>query len=1068
MNLAEISIKKSVITWTMTVVLLFLGYYAYMGLPRLEDPEFAIKEAVISTPYPGASAAEVELEVTEKIEKAAQELGQLKRVESYSARGQSTVKVIIKDEYDIKRLPQVWDELRRKVNDYQAQLPPGAGPSVVNDDFGDTYGVYVALTGEGFTYAELKKVAELLKRELTPVTDVKKILFFGVQEEAIYVEISKSKVSALGITLEQIFDALRVKNVPADAGRIKIGSEYMPLYPSGVFKSEKDFGDLLISSQTGKLVQMQDGDMILTSQTGKLIYLKDIATIRRGYVDPPREILRVNGQPAIGLAISTVLGGNVVKMGEAVTKRFYELMPEIPWGMNVEVISDQADSVVKAINGFVINLVEAVAIVIIVLLFFMGLRSGLIIGFILTLTIAATFVVMGYYEITLERISLGALIIALGMLVDNAIVVVDGMKVRMEQGMDGLEAAKQVVGQNGIPLLGATAVAVLAFASIGGMTNNTGEFCRALYYVILISLSLSWLTAVTSTPLITKTFLKVKKPASGQDEPADPYAGKFYQLYRKGLTNAIRFRWITIGIVGGLFVLSIIGFGYVKNLFFPPSTRPQFMIEIQYRENIHIRETAAKVAKIEEYLKTIDGVTDVAAAIGAGHPRFLVTYNVPIDVGSHYTILMVSVEEYEVIDQIFQKVQNDLEAMFPDGIINLKKFNLGPGNGGKIQLRINGPDPVELRRMADETKAIIEADFDSKAIRDEWGAMVKTVRPILAEDRARRAGIDRRMASTALQANYTGTLTGIYREGIELIPIYARAPDGERDTVEDMLDIPIISPITREKIPALQVINRVKTENENVRQSRYNRRPMIKIHADAREGFPSEVLDRVKPKIEQTLGVDTEVYLGRKVDPEKYTAGTIPIKYDDIIPLKDKPGYFIAWSGEAEDSADATTQLAASIPIYFGMMILVVIFLFNAFRQPLIIWLTVPLAIIGVTAGLLIFNQPFGFMALLGVMSLSGMLIKNAIVLIDQIDLEIREGKDHFQAILDSGVSRMKPVSMAALTTIMGMIPLLQDGFFVAMAVTIMFGLGFATVLTLVFVPVLYATLFKIPYAESN
>jgi multidrug efflux pump subunit AcrB len=328
-------------------------------------------------------------------------------------------------------------------------------------------------------------------------------------------------------------------------------------------------------------------------------------------------------------------------------------------------------------------------------------------------------------------------------------------------------------------------------------------------------------------------------------------------------------------------------------------------------------------------------------------------------------------------------------------------------------------------------------------------------------------GIDRQQAARAFQANYSGTLTGVYREGIELIPIYARPPVDERGKVEDIFNIPILSPITREKVPALQVLNDVQTENENVRQSRYNRRPMIKVHADARLGFPSEVLDRVKPKIEQALGVDTETYLGQKIDPQKYTASTVPIKYDDIIPLKDKPGYFIAWSGEAEDSADATTQLAASIPIYFGMMILVVIFLFNAFRQPLIIWLTVPLAIIGVTAGLLIFNQPFGFMALLGVMSLSGMLIKNAIVLIDQIDLEIREGKDRYQAIVDSGVSRMKPVSMAALTTIMGMIPLLQDGFFVAMAVTIMFGLGFATVLTLVFVPVLYATLFKIPYAES-
>ncbi|CAB1083218.1 multidrug transporter AcrB [Alkalispirochaeta odontotermitis] len=1049
MNFAELSIKKSTITWTMTILLLVVGYLAYQGLPRLEDPEFAIKEAVVITPFPGASPREVEFEVTEKIEKAVQELGQLKRVESYSERGRSTVKVVIKDEYDMARLPQVWDELRRKVNDYQKQLPPGAGPSVINDDFGDTYGVYFALTGKGFTYAELKKVAELLKRELTTVTDVKKIVFFGEQQEAIYVELAKAKIAALGITVKEIFEALQVKNLPADAGRIKIGSEYMPIYPSGVFKSEKDFGDLLIGSQGGRL-----------------IYLKDIATIHRDYIDPPKNLLRINGQPALGIAISTVVGGNVVAMGQAVEKRFYELLPQIPWGMDLAIISNQAESVVKAINGFVVNLIEAVVIVIIVLLFFMGLRAGLIIGFILTLTIAATFVVMGYYEITLERISLGALIIALGMLVDNAIVVVDGMKVRMEQGMDGLQAAKEVVGQNSIPLLGATAVAILAFASIGGMNNNTGEFCRALFYVILISLSLSWLTAVTSTPLIAKTFLKTGSPQKSDNKKADPYAGKLYQLYRSGLTAAIRFRWMTIGAVIGLFALAIFGFGYLDNLFFPPSTRPQFMVEIQFREGIHIRETQQKVAKIEKYLDKTDGVTMTAAAIGAGHPRFLVTYNVPIDIGSHYSIILVSVEDYEIINQIFQTVQSDLEGMFPDAVINAKKFNLGPGAGGKIQLRINGPDPVELRRMADNTKAIIEGDPDAKAVRDEWGPKVKTVRPILAESRARRVGIDRRMVSERLQTNYTGTLAGVYREGIELIPIYARAPVSDRETVEDMADIPVISPVTREKIPFLQVVDHLVTANEDNRLSRYNRRPMIKVHADARYGLPSEVLNRVKPKIEQTLGVDAAAYLGRSVntDGQNFTAGTIPIKYDDIVPLKNKPGYFIAWSGEAEDSADAITQLAASIPIYFGMMILVVIFLFNAFRQPLIIWLTVPLAIIGVTAGLLIFNQPFGFMALLGVMSLSGMLIKNAIVLIDQIDLEIREGKERFQAVVDSGVSRMMPVCMAALTTIMGMIPLLQDGFFVAMAVTIMFGLGFATVLTLVFVPVLYATFFKIPY----
>jgi multidrug efflux pump subunit AcrB len=887
-----------------------------------------------------------------------------------------------------------------------------------------------------------------LKRELTTVTDVKKVIFFGVQPEAIYVEISKTKSAALGIRVEEIFGALRAKNIPSDAGHIKIGSEYMPIYPSGIYKTEKDFGNLLISSQAGKL-----------------IYLKDVAEIRRGYVDPPQNILRINGKPAIGIAISTIFGGNVVTMGQAVEKRIHELLPQIPLGMDLEVISNQSETVVEAINGFLINLIEAVAIVIIVLLFFMGLRSGLIIGFILTLTISATFVVMNYYQITLERISLGALIIALGMLVDNAIVVVDGMKVRIEKGMDGLEAAKEVVGQNTVPLFGATAVAILAFASIGGMDNNTGEFCRSLYYVILISLSLSWLTAVTTTPLLTKTFLKTKGQGKGEDKNTDPYGGKFYQLYRSSLMAAIRYRWVTIAVVVTLFAAALYGFGFVKNLFFPPSTRPQFMVECQFREGIHIKETEKKVAEIEKYLQKIEGITEVASAIGSGHPRFLLTYNVPVDAANQYSLVLVTVKKYKIIDQIYQKAQADLEAMFPDAVINVKIFALGPGAGGKIQLRINGPDPAVLRQLSETAKAIIAADPDTKAVRDEWGEKVKTVRPVLAEERAHRLGIDRKTISVLLQSNYSGTLTGVYREGIDLIPIYSRAPQGDRNTVEDMLDISITSPITHQNVPMLQVVDDLKTGNEDARISRYNRRSMIKLHADARLGLPSEVMARVKPKVEQALGVDVEQYLGKPLGRnQKLGANTIPVKYDDIIPLKDKPGYFISWSGEAEDSADAQAKLMESIPIYFGMMILVVIFLFNAFRQPLIIWLTVPLSIIGVTAGLLIFNQPFGFMALLGLMSLSGMLIKNAIVLIDQINLEIREGKHPFHAIVDSGVSRMRPVSMAALTTIMGMIPLLQDDFFIAMAVTIMFGLGFATILTLIVVPVLYAVFFRVRY----
>ncbi len=1046
MNIAEISIKKSVITWTVTVVMLVLGYQSYQSLPRLEDPEFAIKDAVVVTFYPGASAKEVEEEVTEKIEKACQELGQLRRVESYSARGVSTVKVKIKDKYDRAALPAVWDELRRKILDVTPQLPPGAGPPIVNDDFGDVFGVYFGLTGEGYTYAEMKDVAELLKRELLTVVDVKKVTFFGEQTEAVYVEMSRAKMAALGITQQEIFDALQAKNIPVDSGSIKIGTEYMSINPTGEFKSEKDFGNLFIASKNGRLV-----------------YLRDVATIVRDYMDPPKKILRVNGRHAIGIAVSTISGGNAVTMGEGVIVRIGELMNQIPLGMELEEISMQSKSVTKAVDGFIMNLLAAVVIVIAILLIFMGLRSAVIIGFILLLTIAATFVVMGYFQITLERISLGALIIALGMLVDNAIVVVDSMKHRMQKGMDGMTAAKEVIGQNATPLFGATAVAILAFAAIGGMSNSTGEYTRSLYYVILISLSLSWLTAVTITPLMTKQFILSKKDKEPKEGPVkDPYDNKFYKVYRTVLVGAIKARWLTIGIVVAMFAASLYGFTFVEQLFFPSSTSPMFQVEAQFREGNHILETEKEVLKIEEYLLQIDGVEQVAAAIGGGHPRFILTYDTPVEAASQFANLLVTVNDYTLINELQQSIQRDLDELLPDAVVNVKKFNLGPALGGKIQLRINGPDPEVIRALSEQAMAIMNAE-GAKAIRTEWGAKVKTPQPVLAEERAMTLGITRPMLANALQANFSGTTTGIYREGIDLIPIIARAPLAERQTIEDMEELQIYSPSAGKNVPVLQVMNGVNTEWENARVSRWHRRPMIKVHADPRTELPAQLFSRVKPQIEQAFGVDLAAYRGTPLqDGELYTASTVPLKYDDVIPIKDMPGYFLAWGGELEDSADSTRQLAANIPLYFGMMVLVVIFLFNAFRQPLIIWLTVPLSLIGVTCGLLLLKQPFGFMALLGLMSLAGMLIKNAIVLIDQIDLNIKDGMQGLEAVVESGVSRMQPVMMAALTTMMGMIPLFSDAFFVSMAVTIVFGLGFASVLTLVFVPVLYAVFFKI------
>ena len=1050
MNIAEWSIQRSVITWVLTILLVVVGWVSFNRLPRLEDPEFTIKEATVVTPYPGASAGEVEEEVTNVIEKACQELGQLDRVESRSSRGLSIVKAIMKDKYDKQSLPQVWDELRRKVNDFQTKLPPGAGPSMVNDDFGDVYGIYVAITGEGYTHKEVYEYAKFLQRELLQAQDVKRVILYGVVPEAVYVEMRREKMAELGISPQDIYQALGAKNVPAESGYLGLGKEYIPINPTGEFQSEEEFGDLLVRGRG------------LGSE--RLVYLRDVADIRRGYQEPPNALLRYDGKPAIGLAISTVLGGNVMTMGKSLEKKFRELERLRPVGMELNKVSLQTEAVGQAIKGFMVNLLEAVAIVVVVLLIFMGLRSGLIIGFILLVTIMGTFIIMGMRSITLERISLGALVIALGMLVDNAIVVTDGMRIRMEQGENALTAARNVVGQVGMPLLGATLVAVAAFAAIGTSQDSTGEYCRSLFSVILISLTMSWLTAVTSTPLLCKTFLKSQpKGKDKEGTKTDPYGGGLYRLYRKFLSTCIRLRWITMAVVLIVFVAALMGFGYVKTSFFPDSTRPQFYIDLWFPEGTDIHETVRQMARAEEILLSRDDVAHVTTQVGGGSPRFLLTYS-PEYAYHSFGRLLVDIDDYGRIPTVAKELQGEFEGRFPQAVIQVRQFVLGPSTGGKIQLRLYGSDPEVLRRLATKARAVLLDDPNAKAVRDEWRSKVKVLRPQLAEVQARRAGINRPDLAQAMAYAFDGTRAGVYRERDELIPIIARSPESERVDLDSLSSIQIWSPAAQAMIPTGSVTTGFKVEFEDAHFWRRDRNKMLKIHTDQREGLPSELFSRVKPKIEQALGVDVEQILGRPVPSDKWTASAIPVRWADMLPIKDMPGYSMAWGGEAEDSAKASSRLSATLPIFFGLMVLIVLVLFNSIRKTLVIWLTVPLAIIGVTVGLLLFKQPFGFMSLLGLMSLSGMLIKNAIVLIDQIGLELKSGKAPFQAIVDSGVSRLIPVSMAALTTILGMMPLLQDAFFISMAVTIMFGLGFATILTLIVVPVLYAIFFRVSY----
>ncbi len=1014
--LADWSLRNRTTTLVLTLGLLFGGMRAYQNLSRLEDPEFTIKDALILTPYPGATAAEVEEEVSDKVELAVQQLGQLDWVESFSYRGFSRVQARIKDQYDKFALPQVWDELRRKVTDMQGDLPPGAGPSVVNDDFGDVWGVFYAVyaPNDEYTYAELKEYAKLLRRELLLEKDVAKIDFWGDRTEAVYVEPNRERMSQLGVHPGLIVEKLRRKNIVADAGRVEVGTEFIAIDPTGTFSTVKQFENLLISGEGSE------------SQ----IFLKDVANVRRGYVEPPVRVMRYDGHRAIGIGISTVKGGNAVVMGDAVKHRLDELKAQTPLGMEVAVVSHQGEAVTTSINGFMINLIQAVAIVVGVLVIFMGLRSGLIIGFLLVLTICGTFIFMGPWNIALERVSLGALIIALGMLVDNAIVIVDGMLVKMQQGSSAEDAARDVVGQQGMPLLGATAVAIMAFGAIGLSDDATGEYCRSLFQVVFLALGLSWVTAVTTTPVLGVMFLKAPAAGAGQ---SDPYGGRFYQRYRGVLRESLRRRWLTMGVVGGAFLVSMFGFQYIDKSFFPDSPRPQFIVDFWLPQGIHIDDSVKEAASVEKYVLGLDGVTSVSTFVGAGTMRFLLTYD-PEKENSGYVMFLVDVDDFRKIPDLVPQVEKHLEDNYPNAVAAGKMFRLGPGAGGRIQARVMGPDPNVVRRLGAQALAILEDDGGAKNIRTDWRQRVKLVRPQLAEEEADRAGITRPDVARTLKEGFEGEHVGVYRDRDELLPIIVRAPEEERSDIASINAIQIWSRAARRHIPLRQVVSGFDTVFEDDIIVRLNRKRTLTIHADARSGAPSLLFNRVRPKIEA---------------------------------LDFPPGYELEWWGEYRDTRRARAGIGASIPFFFTGMVLITIGLFNGLRQAAVIWLTVPLALIGVTFGLLLLDQPFNFTATLGFMALSGMLIKNAIVLIDQMDLEIREGKDRFQAIMDSGVSRLRPVAMAALTTALGMIPLLFDVFFVAMAVTIIFGLMVATILTMMVVPVLYAIFFRIPYPET-
>ena len=1021
MNIARFSMKRPTTSWMLLLILLVGGALALQNIGRLEDPEFTLKQAMVITQYPGATAQQVEEEVTYRLENALQELGNIDHITSVSQPGLSQITVEMHSTLRKHQMPQVWDELRRKINDTRAQLPPGSKEPMVKDDFADVFGMTFAISGDGYSYQDIADYTDYLRRELVLVKGVGKVTVAGKQNEQVVVEASREKLANVGIPPAQLVNLLQTQNTVSDAGRVRIGHERIRIQTSGEFESVEELANLMISNPGAE----------------ERILLRDVASVSREYQDIPTHLVRYNGRDALWLALSFAEGVNVVEVGARVMERLEQLRFAQPVGMQIDKIYDQPAEVENSVNNFLINLAEAVIIVVIALLLSMGLRSGVLIGSVLLVTVLGSFIFMYLLDIQLQRVSLGALIIALGMLVDNAIVIAEGMLVGVRRGLSRIQAANEVVQQNMWPLLGATAIAIIAFAPIGLSADASGEYANSLFWVLFVSLLLSWFTAITLTPFLGNIlFRRDARARSALQQPEDEahvYSHWVFRGYRQLLLRFLHWRKTTLAVMLLLLVVAGYGFTTVKQSFFPPSTTPIAFVDLWYPQGTDIRATAQQVKQLEYYLqqRQDQGIEFVATTIGQGAPRFTLTYMVEKSYES-YAQLIIRTTDTEQMQLILQDFEQYLLTEQPDLEFKMKPLELGPTQLAKIEARFSGPDPVVLRQLADQARSIMAADSGVHNLRDNWRQRTKLLQPEFNQAAARRLGITKADVDALLKRNFDGQTVGVYRDGTELLPIVVRAPADERTDLDNWQELQIYSDALQRNLPLGQVVSAVHLLAEDNLILRRDRKRTLTVMADHDlfgEETPATVFARIRPQIE-----------------------ALP------LPL----GYDLSWGGEHEASKKATGAVFSALPLAFVVMFIITVLLFSSIRQAGVLWTTVPLSLIGVTFGLVVTNQPFGFMALLGFLSLSGMLIKNGVVLLEQVRTELASGKAALTALVDAAVSRVRPVTMTAATTIVGMLPLLFDDFFVSMAVVIMFGLGFATLLTLVVIPLMYAVVMRV------
>ena len=1035
-NLSEWALKNKGIILYFMLLLGIVGIMSYSKLSQSEDPPFTFKVMVVQTYWPGATAQEVATLVTDRIEKELMTTGQYENIRAYSRPGESMVTFIAKDSYRSEQIPDVWYNVRKKVNDIRHQLPNGVQGPFFNDEFGDTFGNIYVLTGKDFDYAVMKEYADRLQLQLQRVKDVSKVNLVGLQDQKIWIELSNTKAVQLGVPVTAIQEAIQKQNDMASAGFFETGTDRIQIRVSGHLHSVDDL----------KKMPLLVGD--------KTIQLGDVAEVYRGFSEPAQPRMRFMGENGIGIAVSMRKGGDIIALGKNLETEFNSLQKSLPLGMKLQKVSDQPVAVQRSIQEFLKVLAEAVIIVLLVSFFSLGFRTGLVVALSIPLVLAMTFAGMSLFDVGLHKISLGALILALGLLVDDAIIAVEMMAIKMEQGYSRLKAAGFAWQTTAFPMLTGTLITAAGFLPIATAQSGTGEYTRSIFQVVTIALIVSWIAAVLFVPYLGEKllpdFTKQQQKAAWylrlwarlrkQPEPVveahgthhDPYQSRFYQSFRNVVEICITYRKTVIAITVGIFVLSVAMFKLVPQQFFPPSNRAEILVDLKLEEGASLTATEQAVHKVEQFLSKQKGIDNYVAYVGTGSPRFYLPLDQQLPQASfaQFVVLASSLDDR---DEIRRSLETQIKQLLPQVRTRVSLLENGPPVGYPLQYRVSGEDLATVRAEAQKVAKVLSEDPNTTNVHLDWGEPSKIIAIEIDQDRARQMGVSSVDLANFLNASVTGAVMNQYREKRELIEIRLRGDKSERVEVASLANLAV--PTTKGTTVPLAQIAKIESRFEEGLIWHRNRLPTITVRADIRTHLqPATVVQQLAEKM-QTLRAD--------------------------LPN----GYLLEVGGTVEESAKGQNSVNAGMPLFLAVVMTLLMIQLRSMSRATIVLLTAPLGLIGVVAFLLLFNKPFGFVAMLGTIALSGMIMRNSLILIDQIEQDIQAGHEPWDAVIGATMRRFRPIVLTALAAVLAMIPLSRSIFFGPMAVAIMGGLIVATLLTLFFLPALYAAWFKVKKA---